>query len=392
ERLDSRSDRALALAIRRGARLERLVAQRRPLDAGSIDVLEHELGRLGDVIGEMRRALAEAAEPAVNGNGHHEAVTDIAARLQENDEAGDALREALADRMRTLEAQLGRHVTVERPATTKPVKPARKDKRTPAATLKLTTPLMKGRGIAALQRAVNRQMAAWKVDQRIKVDGEYGTETRDAVRRVAYGLGLSTKAVDHGVTPELRERICDPKRRTAAERERARARRPWLRRLRRRYDGHGPAAAIAYARKHLNVREDAGRPNRGRMIDKWNTATGIPLNSQAYWCGAFVNACLTAAGLPPDHVLAYCPSIENRAKAGTGGWSWQSKPRPGDLALFTHGGVAGHVGLVERVEGSTVITIEGNTSPNGTTNNGYGVFRRRRPLPIRGFARPPYDR
>jgi len=71
---------------------------------------------------------------------------------------------------------------------------------------------------------------------------------------------------------------------------------------------------------------------------------------------------------------------------------WHSKPRPGDLALFTHGGVAGHVGLVESVDGRTIVTMEGNTSPNGTTNNGYGVFRRRRPLPVRGFARPPYDR
>lgn len=412
ERFDARSDHALALAINRAAKLERRVAaaERGPLDARSLDSLGDELGRLGDAIGEVRRAIEKATALPVDGTGAPDAVAEIAARLYEHDAAGDELRRALAERVRTLEERAGRngHGPARRPAT-KPkadgkanpkangrANPKANGKATPkpagAATLKLTTPYMKGRGIAKLQRAINGRLATWKVRHKIEVDGEYGPETREAVRRVAFGLGLSTKTLDQGVTPELRERIVDPTTRTAAERERARLRRPWIKRLRRRYEGHGPAAAIAYARKHLGVKEDAGRPNRGRMIDKWNTATGIPLNSQAYWCGAFVNACLTAAGLPPDRVLAWCPGIENRAKAGTAGWSWHSKPRPGDLALFTHDGVAGHVGIVERVEGRTIVTIEGNTSPNGTTNNGYGVFRRRRPLPARGFARPPYDR
>jgi uncharacterized protein (TIGR02594 family) len=385
-RLDARSDRALELAICRGSRLERRVAERGPLDRRSLGVLGKELEELAEAIGEVRGALAEAATP-VNGNGGHpEAVADIAERLRQHDQAGDTLRAQLAERLQMLEAKAGRNGR----HTESKVEPKPKAKRPP--TLKLTTPLMKGKGIAALQRTINRQLATWDVDHRLKVDAEFGPETREAVRRVAYGLGLSTKMLDQGVSPELRERILDPKRRSEAERERARKRRPWIRRLRARHKGHGPAAAIAYARKHLGVKEDPGRPNRGRLIDKWNTATGIPLNSQAFWCGAFVNACLTASGLPPDRTLAWCPGIEARAKAGTGGWSWHSKPRPGDLALFTHGGVAGHVGIVERVEGKSIVTIEGNTSPNGTTNNGYGVFRRRRPLPARGFARPPYDR
>jgi uncharacterized protein (TIGR02594 family) len=387
-RLDARSDRALEQAVRRATRLERLEAARGPLDPASLGALGKELGQLAEAIGEVRSALAEAVAPRPNGNGHPETVADIAARLRQHDLAGDTLREELAERLETLEAKAGRNGTPTKAKQKPTAKPGPKR----APTLKLTTPLMKGKGIARLQRTINRQLATWNVDHRIKVDGEFGPDTREAVRRVAYGLGLSTKALDHGVTAELRERILDPKTRSATERERARKRRPWIRRLRRRYEGHGPAAAIAYARKHIGVKEDAGRPNRGRLIDQWNTATGIPLNSQAFWCGAFVNACLTASGLPPDRVLAWCPGIEARAKAGTGGWSWHSKPRPGDLALFTHGGVAGHVGIVESVDGKSIRTIEGNTSPNGTTNNGYGVFRRSRSLPIRGFARPPYDR
>jgi hypothetical protein len=334
-------------------------------------------------------------------------VAELAARLREHDEGSDRMRSLLAERVISLEARAGQLAPRrrERPArhsehaVTKPatasVRGSVKAARAPV--FRLTTPLMKSARIAQFQRVLNRQFAAWKVDLRIEVDGEYGPETRAAARQVMFGLGIATSALEHGVTPELRARIRHPERRTAAELARARKRREWIRRLRRRHAGAGPAEALAFARAQIGVREDPGRANRGKLIDKWNLATGIPPGPNAFWCGAFVNACLIAAGFPPDHVLAYCPSIEDRAQQGRDGWSWHGKPRPGDLALFTHrypdGRLdAGHVGIVERIEGNTIVTIEGNTSPNTTSNNGIGVFRRRRDLPIRGFARPPYKR
>jgi hypothetical protein len=121
----------------------------------------------------------------------------------------------------------------------------------------------------------------------------------------------------------------------------------------------------------------------------------------AYWCGAFCNACLMAAGFTPQPFMSYCPSIEQHARSGTDGWSWHaagSKPEPGDLVLYTEKGIAGHVGLVVRMEGGMLVTIEGNTSRQGATSsqsNGGGVFERRRnphdgSFPVRGYARPPY--
>jgi hypothetical protein len=455
DRVDARRDHALEFVLHRGVRLERLVAEAEKRaaapDLASLRLLADQLERLQPMIGDVRDTLARATdgpagaiagvappddeapavaseaaeeagpagptEPDAQANGgapaaaEHAAseatVLEIAARLREHDAHSDEVRAVLAERLLLLEARAcelapGRDDCGERPGHLEPVKrPAPVKHPTPkparGQTFRLTTPLMKSARIAAYQRLLNRRFAVWKVRLRIEVDGEYGPETREAVRQVMFGMGISTKELEGGVTPELRERIRHPERRTAAERARAHERREWIRRLRRRHDGHGPAAAIAYARKHIGVKEDPGRPNRGKQIDKWNTATGIPLNANAFWCGAFVNGCLIAAGFPPDRVLAYCPSIEDRAQQGREGWSWHSKPRPGDLALFTHRYPdsrmdAGHVGMVERVEGNAVVTIEGNTSPNTASNNGIGVFRRRRSLPIRGFARPPYKR
>jgi hypothetical protein len=79
---------------------------------------------------------------------------------------------------------------------------------------------------------------------------------------------------------------------------------------------------------------------------------------------------------------------------GHEGWEWTSNPAPGDLVLFTVSGAANHVGMVESVGPSQIVTIEGNTRQDGDViSNGYGVFRRHhsRALP-RGYARPPYGR
>jgi hypothetical protein len=49
--------------------------------------------------------------------------------------------------------------------------------------------------------------------------------------------------------------------------------------------------------------------------------------------------------------------------------------KPGLIFLMKVGSVSGHMGLVEKVEGERLTTIEGNTNTNGS-REGIGVFRR----------------
>lgn len=258
-------------------------------------------------------------------------------------------------------------------------------------TFKLTSPLMEGRDIAHLQQTLNRRFARWHVAFRLDVDGAYGADTREATQRVVYGLGIPLRALDHGVSPELRIKLRQPERRSDEERARAAERTSWLRRMRKRFDGHGPDAAIAYARKHIGVTENPPNSNRGRLIDQWQRMCDI---SAAPWCGCFANACLVAGGFPSQSWLRYCPWIEARARSGEAGWSWHSvaQARPGDLVLFGSR-IAQHVELYVGAGG----TIGGNTSSgsSGSQDNGGGVFARRRNFsapgfPARGVARPPY--
>jgi peptidoglycan hydrolase-like protein with peptidoglycan-binding domain len=274
---------------------------------------------------------------------------------------------------------------------TRPAPPARA-----LRTFRLESPAMRGRDVAAFQQLLNERFAAWNIDKRIDVDGEYGPITRRAARQAVYALGMSGTELAHGVTPELRVKLRRPSRRTPDELAHATRRRGWVARLRRQHEGRGAQAALAYARKHLGVVESPPATNRGPLIDRWNRATGTMPGSP--WCGNFANACLMAAGFPPEPWLKLCSAIEGNAKAAKGGWQWTKSPRPGDLVLFTVGGAANHVGIVEAVGRGAVVTIEGNTHKDydpGRFWEGYGVFRRHHPAgksAIRGYARPPYGR
>ena len=74
-----------------------------------------------------------------------------------------------------------------------------------------------------------------------------------------------------------------------------------------------------------------------------------------------------------------------------------SSLQPGDIVFFDFSGkkvATNHVGIVESVSGSTITTIEGNTSSgnSGSQANGDGVYRRKRNLKYISCAyRPAYD-
>jgi hypothetical protein len=270
-----------------------------------------------------------------------------------------------------------------------------------ARTLALRSPMMHGGDVTLLQRDLNRRLSIWRVPFALHVDGQFGEQTLKWARSVAYGLGIAQAELRHGVGPTVRRKIRDPHRRTRTELQRGHDRERWVLRLAaaRRDANAGPKAAVAFAKRMAvaHVVEHPAGSNRGPFIDDWNRRVANPPGPYAYWCGAFANACLVAGGLPSHEWMRYCPWIEQHARAHVDGWRWYSptaKPRAGWLALFTEGGVAGHVELVVAA-GLPLRTIGGNTSSGtGSASNGGGVFAHDfshyHGLPLRGFAAPNY--
>lgn len=154
------------------------------------------------------------------------------------------------------------------------------------------------------------------------------------------------------------------------------------------------AAAIVYfATRDLDIRETDGN-NRGPGIEKYWSSTSYPdgYKNREPYCAAAVcywirQACIKAipgklAFLMPTSARAV--DFEAWGKRNTGkGVQMIDKAadlQPGDIVVFQFG-AQNHVGIVEarsprgRVDFQT---IEANTSPSSSNNEGGGVYRRTR--------------
>lgn len=139
---------------------------------------------------------------------------------------------------------------------------------------------------------------------------------------------------------------------------------------------------------------DVGYRETGSNITKY-WATWRPSWQGSPYCAAAVTDWLSRGGeldAFDGKPMFYVPYIENLAKAKG---RWHVSPAVGDLVCYSFGMNEGvHIGIVEKVNATTIQTIEANTSPtgSGSQNNGGGVWRRvrTRAWGIRGYYRPDY--
>ena len=146
---------------------------------------------------------------------------------------------------------------------------------------------------------------------------------------------------------------------------------------------------LATAASQIGVVESPFGSNR-QKYGAWYGMNGAP------WCDMFIS---WVFGMIPGGSgaiggkYAYCPYHL--------GWFQRNgrlfrSPAVGDIVFYRFPGmdVTGHIGIVERVlSGGRIQTIEGNTSANGSQNNGGGVCRKIRSSSayISGYGRPYYS-
>lgn len=100
-------------------------------------------------------------------------------------------------------------------------------------------------------------------------------------------------------------------------------------------------------------------------------------SSRVEWCACFVSWCANEAGYIESGLVpkfSYCPTGVQWFK-DAGRWRDRGyEPQPGDIIFFDweNDGVSDHVGIVESCDGSTVRTIEGNTS-DSCARRSYGI-------------------
>jgi hypothetical protein len=141
---------------------------------------------------------------------------------------------------------------------------------------------------------------------------------------------------------------------------------------------------IAEREEAIPVREVPKNSNRGPQVDAYLARVGVPPGLA--WCCAFVYFCFdeAARGLSRQNPMvrtAGCLDHWNRAPGKGARRILTSvaldRPgliQPGMILIIDHGGGFGHTGLIEKVAGEVLTTIEGNTDASRTREGG-GVYR-----------------
>lgn len=122
------------------------------------------------------------------------------------------------------------------------------------------------------------------------------------------------------------------------------------------------------ARKEIGTRE-GNFPNTGPKVSAYLSYVGI--KTAAPWCAAWLSYVFGQAGYPQPKT-AWCPSLFPASR--------QAREAKEGLVLgiyFAHLGRLGHCGIIERVNGSYIMSIEGNTSA-ANERDGDGVWRKLR--------------
>ncbi|MEU4726532.1 peptidoglycan-binding protein [Nonomuraea dietziae] len=162
-----------------------------------------------------------------------------------------------------------------------------------------------------------------------------------------------------------------------------------------------PAKAIAEARADLGMRENPSGSNLVPITREFGKIPGYPGKGYGYpWCAAATSIWLKEAGLRPNLDYPHTASTITQYRWAKSKGRWHTKPKVGDLVLYTRNGTEGgiyHVELVEKVSASSLTTIGGNTSGstgNGVQGEGDGCYRKtisRGSSRIYGYVRPRYS-
>lgn len=144
---------------------------------------------------------------------------------------------------------------------------------------------------------------------------------------------------------------------------------------------------IEVASSYVGTKEEGG-DNKGPQVEEFQQTLGNPAVGQS-WCADFIHYCAKKvdAELGGDEYVLYKSQLVLDIWNKTDAKFRLAKPEPGCAMLWEHlkdgkrTGL-GHAGIVTSVsrDGSSVMTVEGNTSDgSGINRNGDGCYARQRP-------------
>ena len=144
--------------------------------------------------------------------------------------------------------------------------------------------------------------------------------------------------------------------------------------------------SLNIAISQVGIMEDPPGSNRGEKVEEYLASVG--LDGGNYWCAAFMywcfqQACKNSGRTNPLVKTGSCMTHWNNSNAkkilAADATNNPLLLRPGQIFIINTGGISGHTGMIESVDGGFIHTIEGNSDPAGGSN-GIGVFRNSRKI------------
>jgi hypothetical protein len=146
---------------------------------------------------------------------------------------------------------------------------------------------------------------------------------------------------------------------------------------------------LEIAAEEIGTKEKPLGSNRGPRVDQYLKSVGLDPKGGSYpWCAAFIYFCFQQAASAlhvPNPAIKHAGVLDLWTRAGTQGTrriltaeanASPSLVQPGCLFIITTTAGHGHTGLIEKIDGVRLTTIEGNTNETGS-HEGIGVFRRK---------------
>jgi hypothetical protein len=141
------------------------------------------------------------------------------------------------------------------------------------------------------------------------------------------------------------------------------------------------SVAVNIAKTQVGIMESPPGSNRGPEVNKYLLCAGCPPGN--FWCASFVYWCFNEAAKKlkrdnPACKTAGCLYHWNNTSGNKiltkQAINNPSLLKPGQIFIMDHGKGMGHTGIIEKVEGGFIHTIEGNSNTTGN-RNGIGVFQ-----------------
>ncbi len=151
--------------------------------------------------------------------------------------------------------------------------------------------------------------------------------------------------------------------------------------------GNQRSDIVAVAKSQLNYTEGNSKKQLSGFAngDGNFTEYGTWYGSHSLWCATFVSYCAAQAGISTSIIPKHAFTVDglnffidkgqaySRQQVANGTYT----PQAGDLVYFKgsrNNNKTNHVGIVTGYSNNTLYTIEGNTTPSGSSSNGGGVY------------------